>query len=274
MTVRTRHVFRSIHAESSGPGDPPGPERPSGGEPSLAGQAIATPPADNSPEFAIAETDEERAVVDRLKSRRRGTYVVLALLPYTGFGFHLYYRGDISGRRAAVFTFLLWPFVWAFHGIPSSVYWMFSRDRTWRSFLAARSGLALKACRSAAAERDKRRREQEEHWKGLAAESVGIAKRIQREREERAEREAALVPVYGGKPEFVLMVQQGKVGLGMTRAAVEAAWGAPADTKEEVSVSRHRLQLFFGREVGPRGGVSYRREVELIGDRVTSIKDL
>lgn len=287
------------HGESSTADAPAAKEQPSGGDPPVQRASVLTSPVVDAQGFPIAETDRERAIVERLRSRRRGVYIVLALGPFAGCGLHLLYRRDISVGRALVLL-LIGPFVWLFHGMPSGLYWLLDGGRSWNGMLALRATNELVACRTAellvperaeaqrqrSALREARTAEYLRHLEARNAEANRErgarlekerrerAARIEAEQREQAIRDAALVPLYGGKPQFVQMVREKKIGLGMTRAAVEASWGAPADTREEISVKRHRVKLYYGREVGAKGKVSYRHEIELVNDRVTRIKDL
>jgi hypothetical protein len=191
-------------------------------------------------------------------------------------------------RGSAIALVAVVGFLW-FLGICAGLRWTFLGSAAWKRGQVARATAQIeakreeernKAARRAAAieaKREKERNEAEESARRAKAakQMAELAEmRHAEERREQARRDAALVPLYGGEVRFVEMVKKGSIALGMTRAAVEASWGSPADIREEISASRHRVRLFFGREVGARGKVTYRHEVVLLGNRVVSIKDL
>jgi F0F1-type ATP synthase membrane subunit b/b' len=191
-------------------------------------------------------------------------------------------------NAATIVWVALVGFLW-FLGICAGLKWTFLGSAAWRRGQVARATAQVEAkreeernkvARAAAAieaKREKERNEAEESARRAKAakQMAELAEmRHAEERREQARRDAALVPLYGGEVRFVEMVKKGSIALGMTRAAVEASWGSPADIREEISASRHRVRLFFGREVGARGKVTYRHEVVLLGNRVVSIKDL
>lgn len=108
----------------------------------------------------------------------------------------------------------------------------------------------------------------------LEKERLEREQRLEAARREQASRDAALVLAYGGNPKFVQLVREGSICLGMTGAAVKASWGEPAAVKEEISAKRRRARLFYGKQVGARGKVSYRHEIVLLNDRVVEMNDL
>jgi hypothetical protein len=252
-----------------------------------------------------ARDSTEREIIERWESRRRGRYMLLGVSPFAMIGAHLAYlypRGGGCGL-GCLSVVLLATVVWALaaagitdlktvssngtaedplraalslgailglfwlHGILSSFLALVRGAGAWRSFLASRANSQIMEHRRRleAAEEEKRRKAE--------ADAREAAARAERERIQR-ERDRELVPLYGGRPEFVDAVRRGQVAPGMTMRAVRDALGAPADVREEITARSRKVKLLFGRTVGKRGGVSFRREVTLVNDVVTHIKDL
>lgn len=246
----------------------------------------------------------EREIVDSYSKRSRMVYIVLAASPLSCIGMHLLYaRGGwiMAGCLGFIASpLLLMMLAMAAQSLAFLLGWvefdfgeLAARDGSFRSVQDMRGAfigvsicvvvfvgvlwlLGICAAVRWAFFRD------EAAWKRRQAKGATAAIAASRESERkkaeanarRARAEAERTELYGGDPDFLALVRQGKVAIGMTKRAVKDALGVPRDTKEDISASSRKERLYYREKVGARGKVTYELEITLVDDRVVKIKDL